>query len=176
MGIVIVSGLIGSGKDETARHIVKKHGFTLIDHSDILGNVLNDQGRSRTREEKIKLRMEHGNTFTAEIIADRIKKLGLKNVVIGSSRHPEEVAFITQAFPESKLLVVHTDQEIRFKRIMKRDRDNPKDWNDFIEKDAKEERVFNFTETFSAADAVINNNSSLQNLYKEIDKLMKTWE
>ncbi|MBL7160687.1 MAG: AAA family ATPase [Candidatus Aenigmarchaeota archaeon] len=172
MKLIVVTGLIGSGKGEVARYIAEKHGYTLLDHSAIMGKMLRGMGRSETREEKAKLRLEQGNTFTAEIIVKEIQKRGLKKVVIGSSRRPEEFLAARKAFPEAKLVVVEASGRLRYARLQKRVRDRPKDWESFLRVDKKEEKMFSLKETFSHADFVIKNNSSLKDLHAMIDKVM----
>ena len=173
MKILAVTGLIGSGKGEVARYIAKKYGFVLLDHSEVLGKLLRSMGRPTTREEKCKLRLERGNTFTAEMINKEIRKQNLGKVVIGSLRRPEEYEVSKKEFPELKLLVVESDPKIRFERQVKRDRDVPKGWDGFLAAEKLEEEVFNFTKTFSYADFVIKNNSTLGELHKKIDNVMQ---
>jgi len=176
MSIIIVTGLIGSGKGEVARHISKKYKYTLLDHSKILANVLRELDRPVTREEKRKLRLERGNDFTAEMIVKEIREKGLDKVVIGSVRRPEEYTLTKREFPETKLIVVKASDEVRFERSLKRKQyvDTPETLEAFRVADDREDEIFNFTETFKHADFVIENNGTLGELRKKIDKVMET--
>lgn len=171
--IFAVTGLIGSGKDEVAHYICRTYHFTLLDHSEILGKTLERMGRPPSREEKRALRLERGNLFTAEMILQEIRELALQKVVIGSLRRPEEYEITKKAYPQAQLLVVEADQKIRFERLIKRDRDRPTDWENFLETDRKEEEIYHFQKTFSYADFFISNNSSFRDLYRRIDHIMK---
>jgi len=173
MKIIAVTGLIGSGKGEAAEYIAKKYHYTLLDHSIIMEDFLKQVGRPTIRNEKRKLRIEKGNTFTAELINREIKKKNLKKVVIGSLRLTEEYQLAKESFPETLLMVIHTEPKIRYKRLLERKRDKPKDWKKFLVEDKNEEKIFHFTKTFSYADVVISNNSTLNNLYRNIDQAMK---
>jgi len=173
MKIIAVTGLIGSGKDEAARHIVKKHRFHSIDYSVILGEMLKERGLPPIREEKRKLRRERGNRFLAEEVVKRIQGQHWQKIVLSPIRRPEDYEIPKKAFPELKLLLVQADPRIRFKRVLERERDKPRNWEDFLQEEKKEEEIFHFTKTFTYADYTITNNSSLQELHKEIDKMMK---
>jgi len=175
MKIIAVTGLIGSGKGEVARHISERYGYTLLDHSRILGEFLGKEGKPITREEKRKLRLERGNTFTAEEIVKEIREKKLEKVVIGSLRRPEEIEITKREFPEAKLIVVESDEGARFERSAKRKQysDTPKSLEEFREADKKEEKIYSFTRTFQHADFVIENNGSLEELRREVDRVIE---
>jgi len=175
MPIIAVTGLIGSGKDEVASYLYKEHGFVLFDHSVILETILKEQGRPVTRQEKRNLRIERGNAFTAELINQEIRSRNLRNVVIGSLRRPEEVIILKDAFPDAKLLVVKADFSRRLSREQKRAQysDAPETEEDFYAQDQEEERLYEFSKTFAMADAAITNNGSLEELHREIDRILK---
>ena len=173
MKVIAVTGLIGSGKDEVARYLVKRHGFTLYDHSALLGEVLRKQGRPPTREEKRKLRKERGPLFTARLIIQKIREEQPARAVIGSLRRPEEIRLTRQAFPGTRLLLVKASPRVRFRRASHRARDAPRDWVHFLEEERKEEKQFHFTETFRHADFSVANNSSLRALQTQLDHIVE---
>lgn len=173
MAIIAVTGMIGSGKDEVSRYIARKYSFHIIDYSGIFTGLLKKMNLPPTRENKARLRKERGNTFVAEMVVKMLKERNWKHVVLTSVRRPEDYLIPKKAFPEIKLIVVKADDKIRFSRLLKRGRDPPKNWEDFLKQDKREEEMFDLKKTFSYADYEIENNSSLGGLHKEIDRVMK---
>ncbi len=178
MRIIIVTGLICSGKGEVSKRLVEKHGFRLLDHSEIMEEMLREEGRLVTRGEKRKLRLERGNTFTAEEIVRRIKNGRWSKVVVGSSRRVEEYLLLKKTYPETRLLVVEAEEGKRFERSLRRAQysDTPRTLEEFREQDRREEEIYGFRETFRHADFRIRNEGSLEELWKKVDRVAESQE
>lgn len=73
MKILCLAGLIGSGKDETAKYIAEKYGYHIIDYANILRDICKKEGLEITRENLQNLRIKYGNTFLAEEVVKRVK-------------------------------------------------------------------------------------------------------
>ena len=175
MPILCIAGLIGSGKDTAADYISKKYGYNIIDYASILREICKKEGLELTRDNLQNLRVKYGNTFLAEEAANRIKKLKDDNIILTPMRRSEDFEIPKKEFGENvKLIVVEASIKKRFERLSRRGRENdPKDYEEFERQEAREKEIFNFDKTFSYADFKIKNSGSIDDMKKEIDKIMK---
>jgi dephospho-CoA kinase len=77
--------------------------------------------------------------------------------------------------PNFKLASIEADMKIRYERLISRSEnpdDKTKTWEEF-EADHKLETELTILDTMKAADIIINNNSSLEDFKKQLDKLVK---
>ena len=91
-------------------------------------------------------------------------------------RRSEDFEIPKQEFGDAlKLIVVDAEPKVRFARLNKRGRENdPKDFDEFLRQEKRENEIFNFDRTFSYADFSIENNGSVRELEQKIDKIMGT--
>ena len=175
MHILCIAGLIGSGKDTAAEYISKKYGYKIIDYAAILREICRREGLELTRDNLQNLRIKYGNTFLAEEAVNRIKKSGGTNIILTPMRRSEDFEIPKKEFGKIvKLIVVEASTKKRFERLNKRGRENdPKDFKEFERQEKRENEIFNFEKTFSYADFKITNNKRMDDMKKEIDKVMK---
>ena len=175
MHIICIAGLIGSGKDTVAEYIGKKYDYHIIDYARILREICRKEGLEVTRDNLQALRVKYGNTFLAEDVVKRVKKSSNKNIVLTPMRRSEDFEIPRKEFGKAvKLIVIESSQKERFERLKKRGRENdPKDFKEFQRQEEKENKIFDFDKTFSYADFNVENNSTLDHLHKELDKVMK---
>lgn len=172
--IIGLTGANASGKGEAARYLVSK-GFQYCSLSDILREEAKARGIELSRENLIKLgndlRKEKGPSILAELT---IKKLaGNQNYVVDSIRNPFEVKALmrTKGFI---LIGIDAPTEIRFKRLIKRNRPgDPQTLEEFIEKEKKENTNTltnqQLENCLKLADKIIINDSTIEEFYKKID-------
>ncbi|MBS3050943.1 MAG: dephospho-CoA kinase [Candidatus Aenigmarchaeota archaeon] len=175
MGIICIAGLIGSGKDTAADYISKKYGYKIIDYANILREICKKEGLELSRDNLQNLRVKYGNTFLAEEAVKRIKDSGNRKIILTPMRRSEDFEIPKKEFGSAlTLIVVDADPETRFKRLSTRGRENdPKDLNEFLRQEKRENEIFNFEKTFSYADFTIENDSGLKDLETKIDNVMK---
>ena|SRR3989338_1458588 len=174
--IICIAGLIGSGKDTAAEYISSKYGYTIIDYANILREICKNEGLELTRDNLQNLRVKYGNTFLAEEAVKRVKASGKKKIILTPMRRSEDFEIPKQEFGDAlKLIVVDAEPKVRFARLNKRGRENdPKDFDEFLRQEKRENEIFNFDRTFSYADFSIENNGSVRELEQKIDKIMGT--
>ena len=175
MPILCITGLMGSGKGEAADYISKKYDYKIIDYADVLREICRREGLELTRDNLQNLRIKYGNTFLAEDVVERVKKLKTDKIVLTSLRRSEDFEIPKKEFGHKvKLIVIGADAKIRFDRLKKRGRENdPKDFAEFERQETREKEIFNFDKTFSYADFKITNNKKMDDMKREIDKVMK---
>lgn len=177
MKVICIAGLIGSGKDTVSEYIARKYVYHIIDYASILREICKKEGLELTRDNLQNLRMEYGNTFLAEEAVKRARQSGFGKILFTPMRRSEDMLIPKKELGNAVLIVVEADPKTRFLRLKGRGRENdPKDFVEFQRQETREFQIFDLTKTFSYADYRINNNGSREELYKQIDKIMKEIE
>jgi dephospho-CoA kinase len=173
--LIGLTGTNGSGKGEAASFFVKK-GYAYLSLSDIIRDELRNKGQEITRDNLIRM----GNTMREEVSPDILARKIMKKVkgkaVIDSIRNPKEVEHLRkqQGFI---LLAIDAPPKIRYERVKKRGREESVlTLQEFIAKEAEEmstvERSQQLQVCMKMADFTIQNNGTLQELHKKLEKLL----
>ena len=176
--IIGLTGYNGAGKGEAAKYITKK-SFYYLSLSDAIRDEVNKRGEVITRDSLTRVGNELREQFGPTILADHIlaKLESDKSYVIDSIRNPAEI----NTFRKRKdflLLSIEASPEVRFKRIKARNRENdPQTIDEFKMVEERESQnsnpVFqNLSACREMADVHLENNSSLEMLFQEVDKAL----
>jgi len=167
---------ISAGKDTAARYLAEKYGFERHTLSDILRGEARVRGIEPTRGNLKKiateLRAKEGKLALIKRVVEKFKK---DKIVVAGIREKEEIEFLKEKFP-SKVKILHltADPRIRFERIKARGRTgDPKTFEEFLEQERKEWSEFDFKTLFKMADYKIENNGTIEDLYRHLDDLVK---
>lgn len=178
--LIGVTGTLVSGKDTVAEYL-KSKGFFHFSLADAIREECDWRGLPKDRDTLRNLGNELRETLGADILARRaieaIKKQRVQNVVITSIRNPEEVKFLKQQ-PDFVLIAIDAPIEIRYQRIVARERES--DFVDFATFQKQEEEEMsggefkqNLAEVIAMADYKIINDRTLKELYHKIDQVVK---
>lgn len=168
-----VTGYVGSGKDTVVAYLVK-HGFIHASLSDEIRIELKNHNTLETRDHLINmgnnLREQYGANILAQRAFSRVKKY--KNSALSSIRNIEEIKYL-QSQPDFKLIFIDADQKIRFERILSRHRiGDCENFQEFVDKEKQEESEDKNSQQMhkikAYADIVIENNTTINNLHKQI--------
>lgn len=175
--IIGIVGSIASGKDTVADYL-KTKGFKTISLSDILRQVMREEGQEITTANMTefgnKLRNERGHDFLA---GKAIKEINPEdNTVITSIRQVGEVEFL-QDQPDFTLVKLDAPIEVRLDRLVKRGRDGDiKNMDELKEIEAKQANGtgggMNMNKCFEMADEEIINDGTFEELHAKIDELI----
>ncbi len=181
---LLVLGLTGpnaAGKGEVCKYLLGK-GFHVISLSDILREIAKKKRIGHTRENLIKLgnelRKRYGSGFLAKQACRKIKKDKYKKVIIDSIRNVGEIKELKKNFKNRFFLIYITaPKKLRFKFLLKRSREgDPKTYKEFLDMEKKEHSNKSTHQQLHKCkelrDFTINNNSTLNSLYRKIDKLL----
>lgn len=177
--IIGLTGKSGSGKGEAAKFLIKR-GFHYYSLSDEIREEMRRHGVDVTRENLIPFANELRNKYGPSYLSERIlKRLDAdKNYIIDSIRNPFEV----EAFRKRKdfyLISIVADQRLRFERLKERGRENdPTSYKKFLEIDAAEAAgpdpsAQQLDRTHEMADAVIDNNSTIEDLHDKVKQVLR---
>src|SRR5438445_4113937 len=174
--LIGLTGRNAAGKGEVARYLQKK-SFYYYSLSDAIRDEIRARGEEPTRDRLIivgnELRQRYGSNILAERILAKIEDD--KHYVIDSIRNPAEVdAF--RAAKHFKLIRIEAPPEVRFQRILSRHRESdPGTLQEFIELENREaegdDTSQNLVKDELMADHSLTNDSSLEQLYPQIDEL-----
>jgi dCMP deaminase len=175
--LIGLTGRNAAGKGEVARYLQRK-SFYYYSLSDAIRDEIRSRGDEPTRERLIivgnELRQRYGSKILAERILERIEDD--KHYVIDSIRNPAEVdAF--RAAKHFKLIRIEAPAEVRFERILSRQRESdPKTLEEFITLENREaegdDTSQNLVKVELMADYSLTNDGSLEKLYPQIDQLL----
>jgi len=175
--LIGLTGRNAAGKGEVARYLQRK-SFYYYSLSDAIRDEIRSRGEQPTRERLIiignELRQKHGAAVLAERILSKIEDD--KHYIIDSIRNPAEV----EAFREAKhfkLIRVEAPAEVRFQRIVNRQRESdPKTYEEFVALENREaegdDTSQNLVKVELMADHPLINDGPIEKLYVQIDELL----
>lgn len=178
--IIGVTGSYAAGKDTVGEYL-KSKGFVARSLSDIIREEVRKEGKEETRQNLIdkgnEIRSKFGPGELAKRTIHKILGSGEEKTVVTSIRNPKEV----EEFRKSAnfiLWFVDAPARLRYNRLVKRSRTGDiGSFEEFVEK----ERIENsdnpnnqqLGKVAEIADAILQNDYDLENLYKQIDALIK---
>lgn len=170
-----ITGLAGSGKSEVSRKI--SNCFN-IDHDNIyeMGQIVRDEANERGEESSVvskQLREEGGGSIIADLLLERIEREPDNNLkIVEGIRSQREVTRLQEELSsEFILLGVHSSPKTRLSRLLKRKReDDPENMEELQKRDEKEAR-FGIRKAITNSDHIITNESSLQELHRDIERI-----
>ena len=186
--ILAFTGLIASGKGTAAKYFIEKHKAVSFRFStsmrDVLDRLYLEQSRKNMAEISLVLREAFGQNLFSKVIANDAAKSESELVVIDGVRRSYDLEALKK-IEGFQLIGVEVDSKIRsafsprffirFERLKKRGEnadDISKTWEQF-QADHKLETEVYIPELLKQADVTIDNNGSLEDLYKQLDKLVE---
>ena len=177
----IIIGLVGSlasGKETTKKYLAEKYNAKDCRFSSILRDVLTRVDVSNSRENLQKLstvlRANFGENLLAKAIAMDASKLEADVVVIDGVRRFTDIEHLNE-LPNFILVKIDADPKIRYERMKLRNEnagDDKKTLEQFLE-DHNAEADKQIPEVMKTAKYSIDNGGTLEDLYKQIDEIIK---
>tara|TARA_Y100000310_G_scaffold140092_1_gene139428 strand:- start:407 stop:1504 length:1098 start_codon:yes stop_codon:yes gene_type:complete len=178
--IVGITGTLGAGKGTIAEYL-KKEGFKHYSVREFLTEELGKMGLEANRENLVlianRLREQNSPSYIVEKLYDRANLEGT-NCVIESLRAPGEIAALRKK-GKFILFAIDADVKLRYSRIIvRRSVTDNISFDEFV-KNEKEEMISNnpneqnISKCMELADFIFNNNSTIDNLHKEVGHKLK---
>lgn len=178
----IIIGLVGelaAGKGMTVKYLEKKYGAASRRFSTSLRDVLDrlhlEINRKNMQDLSRILREHFGQNLLAKIIAEDAKSDNAAIVVIDGIRRPADIEYLIK-LPEFRLAYITADIKTRYERLIKRGEnadDNNKTFEQFARDHEAETEVL-IPEIGKTAAYKIDNNGTLEELYKQVDGIINT--
>lgn len=172
------TGLPACGKGTIAQYFKEKYQAETFRFSTMLRDVLDRLYLEHSRENmsgiSTVLREFFGQDLMAKVMAKDVENSQAELIIVDGIRRMDDVKYL-RALPNFKLVAIVADMKIRYERLKKRG-ENPDDknktWAEFLA-DHQLETELTILDTMKAADLVINNDGSLEDLYKQLDELVQ---
>ncbi len=177
----IILGLVGSlasGKETSKKYLALKYKSQDCRFSSILRDILSRANLSNSRDNiqrlSTVLRANFGEDLLASAIAIDASKLNADVVVIDGVRRFTDIEHLKD-LPNFILVKIDADSKIRYDRMKLRNEnegDSKKTYEEFL-KDQEAEADKQIPEVMKSAKFAIDNSGSFEDLYKQIDELIK---
>ena len=178
--ILGLTGQMASGKGTVASYAEKKYSASTFRFSTMLRDVLDrlyiEKSRSNLQKISQVLRENFGEDTLAKVIAKDVENSESQIVVVDGVRRPDDVKYLKN-IPGFVLVHVHADMQKRYDRIKVRTEntdDKGKTFEEFQE-EHKGEAEQKIDEIAGLATEEIDNNGSIEDLYKLIDVLISKY-
>ena len=174
--LIGTTGMPGSGKD-TIRKFIQKLGFQVI----VMGDEVRLEAKRRGLDINpenlgkimLEIRREEGPAAIAKRCIQKIRSIDSSFILIDGIRSLHEVEEFRRIFPDFKVLAVHASPKTRFKRLLRRGReDDPKSWEDFMKRDMRELSV-GLGDVIATADYMLVNEGTKRELEENLMRLLK---
>jgi dephospho-CoA kinase len=179
MKVIGVIGQNGSGKDEVLKYLKAKYDIPFLSTGDMVREIAAKEGKEATREnlQEISERYfrEFGRGCFVKLTAEKIRRNGWKIGGITGIRSLEDVQVLKSAANKDFILinVYVSNPEVRYDRMRQRGEGrDPHSYEQFLQNDKAEEELFHIQSASQYANYSISNDGTLDDLHKEIDKLV----
>lgn len=171
------TGLIACGKDTASNYFAKKYNAEQVKFSasmkDIMERVYISPIRKNYQLISRVLRETFGQDLFSKVVANDVKNSKADLVIVDGVRRIPDIEHLKN-IKGFKLVAVEVDAKTRFERIKQRNEkpgDQTKTWEEFQKEDVAETEI-TIPELMKQADATIDNNGTLEEFYKQLDKLV----
>jgi dephospho-CoA kinase len=172
--VVGLTGSIGAGKSAIADHLCKKYGAKQLRFSQILMDILDrlylEKDRKNLQTLGIALRKAYGDDVIANAFEQDLRKCKGDIVIVDGIRYMSEVEMMRK-FDNNILFYAEAPEKLRYERTVKRGEkgEGTISFEEFLaaEKRGTEK---NLPEIKKAADIVLQNSGTVDELFKRVDK------
>ncbi|MBU0471812.1 MAG: AAA family ATPase [Nanoarchaeota archaeon] len=180
--IIGITGTLGAGKGTIGEYLVKKKGFNHFSVRAAVNKEIIKRGLPLGRDSLVTvandMRKKHGSSYWVELLYKEAKK-SKKNCVIESIRTEGEINNLKK---KGKFILfgIDANPKIRYERIKKRKSESDDvSYQKFLEDEkreftAKDSNAQNLSRCIELADFKFENNNLRRELYKKIEKTLKT--
>ncbi len=177
--VIGLTGMPGSGKSLVVE-AAKNFGYDVITMGDAVREETVKRGLELTPANvgkvMLELRKENGERIVAEKCIPKITKRNSSHIMVDGLRSYIEVETFQKSLANFVLIAVHSSPQTRFKRLSARGRsDDPKNWDDFRERDMRELNV-GIGHAIALAEYVIINDTTKSALNKKALRVFKKAE
>lgn len=179
--IIGITGTLGAGKGTVVEYLKEKYGFVHFSVRDFLKEEVLRRGMELNRDSFAQvaneLRAAHSPSYVTDCLYERAAAQS-HDAVIESIRTPGEIDSL-QAKSSFRLWAVDADPEIRYKRAVLRNSETDHvTYETFLANEQREmtssdPNKQNLSVCIARADVVLQNNGDMENLYREVDRVMQ---
>lgn len=176
--IFVFTGLLASGKGTAAKYLTEKYQASSFRFSTMLRDVLKRLYMPDSREnmQMISQLLREGisQDIMSRVIAEDAASAQNNLVVIDGARRMTDIEYLKK-LSGFTLVAIEVDQKIRYQRLVIRNEnpgDDKKTYEQFVQDETAEAEA-EIPFIMGQATIKINNNGSLEDLYKQLDQLIQ---
>ncbi len=177
--IIGLVGEISSGKGAVNKYLEKKYKARTFRFSTILRDVLDRiyflNSRQNMQLLSTVLRQNFGENVLSKVMTKDVKKTEENIIAVDGIRRQADIEYLRK-IKGFILVQIQVDSKIRYQRMIDRNEnkgDTSKSYEKFLA-DSKEEADADIPEVMKTADYSLNNNGTISDLHKQIDKIIKS--
>lgn len=177
----IIFGLVSQmagGKETVKKYLEKSYQARSCRFSSIMRDILDrlylDKSRDNIQKLSTSLRQVYGEDILALTITKEVNNIKAKIVVVDGVRRQADIKYLKE-LDNFYLIAIEAEAKIRYERLVMRAEnigDSEKTYEQFLA-DHNKEADKQIPDVMKNADFTINNNGNLEELYQQIDKLVK---
>lgn len=179
MKIIGVIGQNGTGKDEVLRYLRSKYGVPFLSTGEMVRKIATKEKKEPTRENLGEISDRYfkklGRGCFVRMAADRIRENKWQTAGISGIRSLDDVLLLKNLLDKDFVLirVFVSDPHLRYTRMNKRGEGrDPHSYEQLLKQDKAEEELFHVGEAEKQADYSLSNDGTLEDLHREIEKLV----
>ena len=176
----IILGFVGdlaSGKGTICKYLKEKYNVTSYRFSTMLRDILNriyvEQSRPNLQDLSTFLRQRYGQDIMSTVIAKDVQNDPNSIVAVEGIRRPTDITYLKD-LPGFVLIALAVSERTRFERLLLR-AENPDDqkktWEQF-QAEGRQESEQKIAELMREASYTIDNNGSMDELFKQVDEIV----
>lgn len=177
--ILAIVGLPGAGKTEATKYVMEKTGWPKVYFGDATFEELKKRNlpitEANERQVREDFRKQYGMAAYAILNLPKIKDLAQKsNVILESLYSWEEYETMKKEFGDAfRVLAIYSSTDTRQKRMAGR-KERPLTAEEFVSRDFSQIGNLHQAGPIARADHTVINEGSLEELHKDIDKILNT--
>lgn len=171
------TGLIACGKGTAAKYFADKYKADTFRYSTMLRDIMDrlyiPQSRENFQIISPVLREAFGQDLMAKVMGNDVAKSDSNMIVIEGMRRPADIEYLKK-IPGFRMIAIEVDAQTRYQRLVKRGEnagDKEKTFEQFLKEHEAETEIY-IPELMKQANVTIDNNGSLEDFYKQLDKLI----
>ncbi len=178
--IIGLVGQIASGKSTINKYLENKYQAKTLRFSTILRDILNRVyypiSRDSMQRMSTLLRKNFGEDVLSKVISEDAKKAKKNIISIDGVRRHADIKYLRE-IEGFVLIQIQADPKTRYERLVERNEnkgDSDKTYEEFLT-DGQKEADAEIPEVMKTADETIDNNENFNELYQQIDLLIKKY-
>lgn len=175
------TGQLASGKGTVAKYLMEKHNASPYRFSTILRDLVDRIYAPQSRDNLIKMsdiiRGTFGEDILSKAIAGDAQKDTANLIVVEGVRRLTDIEHLAK-LPNFVLVEIFAEPRTRYERLIKRGEntdDSTKTYAQFLE-DHQRDTELSILDVIKHATEKIDNNGSYNDLYKQLDELVKKYQ
>lgn len=179
--IIGITGTLGAGKGTVVEYL-KTKGFTHYSVSTRLGQILEERGLAKIRDNMSSLADEIADQYTGgalEMMHEEAKKDSVSDYILESIHRESEAEYVKSL--GGYLLALDVDPKVRYERSQKR-QEGEKDkvtYEQFLESISREEKGEgdgkpNISRVIANADHIIMNDGTIEELHTQVEEWLQS--